>query len=271
MPDVFISRDSKKKEDKVSTFETKEEVSKLDSGEKDEVKEKRQNKHSIGHKKGGISKLDSGEINKFVPNGIKYPKNHEERINLPGHTHNPLTAFCYFPDNVKFVNKDPEERVILLLRKHPITNIRWILLTILFLIIPVFLPLLSFFEILPSEYQTVLTIALYLMTIAYGFEKFLSWYFHVNLITDERIIEVDFHNLVYREITDANVDQIQDVTVEMGSPVRTALNFGDVIVQTAAQIPKIDFEAVPSPDKVAKVLRELRVEEEIEKLEGRVR
>ena len=263
MPDVFISRDSKKKEDKVSTFETKEEISKLDSGEinkfvpgkADEAKEIRQNKHSIGHKKGGI----------------KYPKNHEERINLPGHTHNPLTSFCYFPDHVKFVNQDPEERVILLLRKHPITNIRWILLTILFLIIPVFLPLLSFFEILPNEYQTVLTIALYLMTIAYGFEKFLSWYFHVNIITDERIIEVDFHNLVYREITDANVDQIQDVTVEMGSPVRTALNFGDVIIQTAAQIPKIEFEAVPSPDKVAKVLRELRVEEEIEKLEGRVR
>ena len=271
MPDVFISRDSKKKEDKVSTFETKEEINKfvpgeinkLDSGKVDEVKEIRQNKHSIGHKKGGI--------NKFVPNGIKYPKNHEERINLPGHTHNPLTSFCYFPDHVKFVNQDPEERVILLLRKHPITNIRWILLTILFLIIPVFLPLLSFFEILPNEYQTVLTIALYLMTIAYGFEKFLSWYFHVNIITDVRIIEVDFHNLVYREITDANVDQIQDVTVEMGSPVRTALNFGDVIVQTAAQIPKIEFEAVPSPDKVAKVLRELRVEEEIEKLEGRVR
>ena len=110
MPDVFISRDSKKKEDKVSTFETKEEVAKLDSGKVDEVKEIRQNKHSIGHKKGGI----------------KYPKNHEERINLPGHTHNPLTSFCYFPDHVKFVNQDPEERVILLLRKHPITNIRWI-------------------------------------------------------------------------------------------------------------------------------------------------
>jgi len=44
-----------------------------------------------------------------------------------------------------------------------------------------------------------------------------------------------------------------------------------VVIQTAAQVPKIEFEAVPNPDKVARVLRELRIEEEQEKLEGRVR
>jgi len=99
----------------------------------------------------------------------------------------------------------------------------------------------------------------------------LGWFFHVNIVTDERIIEVDFVNLIYREITDANIDQIQDVTVEMGGGIRTYFNYGDLIIQTAAEIPKIDFEAVPKPDMVAKVLRELRVEEEQEKLEGRVR
>ena len=109
------------------------------------------------------------------------------------------------------------------------------------------------------------------MITAFVFEKFLSWYFHVNIITDERIIEVDFLHLVYREITDANIDQIQDVTVEVGSAIRTTFNYGDVIIQTAAQLPKIEFEAVPQPDRVAKVLRELRIEEEVEKLEGRVR
>jgi len=44
-----------------------------------------------------------------------------------------------------------------------------------------------------------------------------------------------------------------------------------VVIQTAAAIPLITFEAVPKPDKVAKTLRELRVEEEQEKIEGRVR
>jgi hypothetical protein len=44
-----------------------------------------------------------------------------------------------------------------------------------------------------------------------------------------------------------------------------------VFVQTAAEVPNFDFLAVPKPDKIAKILQDLRIEEEIEKLEGRVR
>ena len=202
---------------------------------------------------------------------IKYPKTEKDKCKLPGHTHNSLAAFCYFPDRVKFVNQDPKERVVLMLRKHPITNVPWIFLAFVLLITPAFLPLLSFFELFPGEFQLVFALAWYLVTTAYIFEKFLSWYFHVNIVTDERIIEVDFLHLVYREITDANIDQIQDVTVEVSSAVRTTFNYGDIIIQTAAQIPKIEFEAVPQPDRVAKILRDLRIEEEVEKLEGRIR
>ena len=202
---------------------------------------------------------------------LKYPRTEKEKSKLSGHTHFPLTSFCYFPDRIKFINQDPEERIVLLLRKHPITNVGWILLAVLLIVAPTFFPVISLFDLFPGEFQIVFIMIWYLITTAYIFEKFLSWYFHVNMITDERIIEVDFLHLAYREITDANIDQIQDVTVEVGGALRTAFNFGDVVIQTAAQIPKIVFEEVPQPDRVSKVLRELRIEEEVEKLEGRVR
>jgi hypothetical protein len=57
----------------------------------------------------------------------------------------------------------------------------------------------------------------------------------------------------------------------MGGAIRTIFNYGDVLVQTAGEVPNFDFLAVPNPDKVVKVLQELRIEEEIEKIEGRVR
>lgn len=240
MPDIFIAEEKKKKE------KTPEPI---------KYRKKEQKSSSVRKK----------------ATSFKYPKTEKEKKKLPGHTYNTLASFRYFPDRVKFVNQDPEEKIILLLRKHPITNVNWILLALVLLIIPVFLPLLTIIEFLPASFQTVSVMAWYLITTAFIFEKFLSWYFHVNVITDERIIEVDFLHLVYREITDANIDQIQDVTVELGSAIRTAFNFGDVVIQTAAQIPKIKFEAVPQPDRVAKILRELRIEEEVEKLEGRVR
>jgi len=201
---------------------------------------------------------------------LNFPKG-EERHSLPGHTHNPLASYCYFPDDVKFENKDPEEKVILVLRRHPITNLKWASFAFLLILVPAFLSILPFFEALPGNFQLVFTFIWYLTVFAFIFEKFVGWYFNVNIITDERVFDVDFIHLIYREMTDANIDQIQDVTVEIGGGIRTAFNYGDVFIQTAADVPRVEFGAVPYPDKVARILRELRIEEEIEKMEGRIR
>jgi hypothetical protein len=187
------------------------------------------------------------------------------------HTHNPLSSYCYFPDGIKFVAKDSNEKIVLFLRRHPITNIPWIIISLILFSAPMVLsefPLLSF---LPDNFQFIAILSWYLIAIAYTFESFLDWFFSVYIITDERIFDVDFINLIYREISEANIDQIQDVTVTMGGVIRTIFNYGDVFIQTASETARIEFEAVPHPDQVAKILRELRVEEEEEKIEGRVR
>lgn len=230
----------------------------------------------ISQKKSKSSKSGKNKPSKKLSEKIKDEKTLKtpddmDRHALPGHTHNPLAAYCYYPDNVSFINEDPKEKVILLLRKHPITNVGWLTIAFLMIIAPAFVSVLTPFYLLPFGFQLVLTLVWYLLTTAFILEEFLSWFFHVNIVTDERIVEVDFHNLVNREITDANIDQIQDVTVEVVGSFSTFFKYGDVVIQTAAQIPQIEFEAVPNPDLVARVLRELRIEEEIEKLEGRVR
>jgi len=187
------------------------------------------------------------------------------------HSHNPLASYCYFPDSIRFVAKDSNERIVLFLRRHPITNIGWILIAFLMFAAPMVLssfPLLSF---LPENFQLVAVLIWYMVAVAYSLESFLDWFFSVYIVTDERIFDVDFVNLIYREISEANIDQIQDVTATMGGVVRTMFNYGDILIQTASEVPRIEFEAVPHPDKVAKILRELRVEEEQEKIEGRVR
>lgn len=185
--------------------------------------------------------------------------------------HRPLAAYCYYPAKVRFVNKDPEEKVVLLLRRHPITNVPWIITAIFLIFAPSFLTVMPFFDSLPPQFRLISVVIWYLVTLAFIFEQFLSWYFQVNIVTDERIIDVDFVNLLYREITDADIDQIQDVTVTIGGASRTFFNYGNILVQTAAEIPNLEFMSVPKPDEVARILRELRVEEEIEKLEGRIR
>lgn len=199
------------------------------------------------------------------------PQTEAERRKIPGHTHNPLAAYCPYPDNVRFTTQDPEEKIILLLRRHPITNVPWILIALIMLFSPLVLsefPLISF---LPTRFQVIALLFWYLLTTAFVLEQFLNWFFNVFIITDERVIDVDFINLIYRELSDADIDKIQDVTVRVGGVSRALFNYGDILIQTAGEVPEIEFEAVPRPDAVATILRELRVEEEKERIEGRIR
>ena len=210
-----------------------------------------------------------GKIEKPV---VKKTEKHRHTPLKPLHRRGHVfSSFRLHPERANFVNKDPEEKIILILRRHPITNIGWIIITLIMLLAPSFLKYFPILEFLPDRYQFVALIGWYLVTTAFAFEKFLAWFFNVNIVTDERVFDVNFVNLVYREMTDANIDLIQDVTVRMGSVIRTIFRYGDVFIQTAAEVPRIVFEAVPDPDGVAKVLRELRIEEEQEKIEGKVR
>lgn len=186
-------------------------------------------------------------------------------------SNHPLSAFIYQPAKVKFVNKDPEEEIILIVRRHPITMVGWIISVIVMLLGPAILFVIPPLDQIPGSYQALITAVWLLVAFAFGLERFLDWFFHVNVVTDERIFDVNFYGMLHREITDANIDRIEDVTVNLGGMLRTIFNYGDIYVQTSAEIPRILFEAVPQPDKVSQILRKLRVDEEQEKLEGRVR
>ena len=218
-----------------------------------------------------VSFSESDRVKGMKQSTIKYPQSEEERRLLPGHTDNPMASFNYFPEKVDFINKDEEEKVILILRKHPITNLKWMIISFFMLILPPFVSVLPVFDALPGKYFLLILLSWYMISIAYVFENFLSWYFSVSIVTDERVFDVDFYNLIYRKITDAEIEEIQEVTVQIGGGLRTMFNYGDVTIQTASEMPEIVYEAVPMPDRVAKVLRELQVEEEVEKIEGRVR
>lgn len=188
-----------------------------------------------------------------------------------GHNNNPLAAYYHFPDKVDFETKERKEKVVLLLRRHPVTNVAWILITALMILAPLTLSVFPLLSFLPSNFQSIAVLGWYLITTAFALENFLTWFFNVNIITDERIVDIDFHNLIYKEVSDCKIDNVQDVTYKMGGVVRTIFNYGDVYIQTAAEIPAFEFLAVPKPSKVARVLQDLIIEEEKEKLEGRVR
>lgn len=190
----------------------------------------------------------------------KYPKKKGQFLSV-----------SYIPKNLKFENQEDEEKTLLLLRRHPLTNMGWITLSIIGLMIPYIIEPLNLLNLLPGSYQFVLVVFWLLLVFGYSLEKFLQWYFSVNIVTDERIVDFDFHHITFKQVTDANIDKIQDVTYRVSGVLGTFFNYGDILVQTASEIPNLEFRSVANPEIVAEILQDLRIEEEIEKLEGRLR
>jgi membrane protein YdbS with pleckstrin-like domain len=187
----------------------------------------------------------------------RQPKTEVEKSAIPGHSHNPLSAFYFYPDHIDFESRTKEEKVVLLLRQHMIVNVKWVLATIVIFFVPSVARMFGVFSSLPSGFELIITMAWYLVTMAYAFENFLSWYFNVYIVTDMRVIDVDFYNLIYKEVSDANLNKIQDITYNMGGVSRAVFNYGDVFIQTAAEVSEFDFLAVPNPDKVTKIIEDL--------------
>lgn len=180
-----------------------------------------------------------------------------------GNTHGRFSAFCLYPEDVDFETRENEEKIILFLRAHPITNTGWIIITVLLFFVPGVAQSLGIFGQLPPGFGLIISLSWYLVTMAYALENFLSWYFNVYFVTTLRVLDVDFYNLIYKQVSDANIDKIQDVSYNMGGVARTFFNFGNVFIQTAADVQEFNFLAIPHPDKVAKIIEDM-----ITKFEG---
>lgn len=182
-----------------------------------------------------------------------------------------FTAYLARPTDVRFETQEKDEKIVLLLRHHQVTNLPWFFLAILMLFAPLLTLLFPFLNFLPARYQMMAYFLWYLFIFAYVLENYLCWYFGVNIITDERIVDIDFYSLIYKEVSHCKIDQIQDVTFRMGGLLRTLFNFGDVVIQTAGETLFFELSSVPNPALVVRKLNDLMIEEEQEKIDGRIR
>lgn len=183
---------------------------------------------------------------------------------------NPLNAFAPKPKHTTFDTQQSEEEVILLLRRHPITQLKQVLISLAIAAFPFIVGASPFLDFLPARFQFAMTVGWYLILVGYVFESFLLWFFNVYIITDERIIDVDFLSLIYKDVSSAKIDNIEDVTASTGGFLASVVNYGTIKIQTAGEKTEFEFEDVPQPAKVTALLNELLLEEEREKIEGRV-
>lgn len=170
-------------------------------------------------------------------------------------SHKILHSFCVRP-NIRFENQEDDEEVLLVLRAHPITLIPWILNGLVLLAILIFLDfaLGSFLNAAQFFFINFLAITFIL---SYFWFNFLGYFFNVGIITNKRIIDLDFHAVIYKEVTETIFSKIEDITAKSGGYFASLFNFGDVFIQTAGTEVNIEFLKVPMPNEVVRIISEL--------------
>lgn len=179
-----------------------------------------------------------------------------------------MPDFFDSPTQIAFVAQEENEKIELLLRRHWVTNLPWMILFLSGLFVPIFLANidtmlgLNIISQIPVNIFTNFLIIWFLFLVAYATESLLFWYFNIYIVTNLNIISVSFRSLLSKEVTQSRLDDIQGVASKMKGVFSSLFNFGDVIVETAAKEREIRFLSVPKPDIVADRIQDLQALQE---------
>jgi hypothetical protein len=190
------------------------------------------------------------------------PSSGQSRQKMRFSTHKMLQSYAVTPRDIRFETQEDDERVILFLREHiifllPIIFVGIVMLIVPWTVFPLVLRYLFTSFTLPASYIFVGTLLWYVATFGFVLGKFLHWFFNIYIVTDQRIIDIDFIHLLYKEFSETRYESIEDISYKSGGILATMFNFGDVNIQTAGEHPNFSFHAVPHPEIVVDTISDI--------------
>jgi len=95
------------------------------------------------------------------------------------------------------------------------------------------------------------------------FIVFLDYYLDVWIITNSRIINIEQKGLFRREISELRIENMQDVTTEIGGIIPTFFDYGDLYIQTAGKRERFLFKSIAHPERIRDIILVLSEEQKI--------
>ena len=145
------------------------------------------------------------------------------------------------------------EELLFVFRKHPIVMRKGLVLGLLALLggtVP---------SLIKPEYSYLfggLAIGFVLGLIVF-IPSYISWYFSVYIVTDQRLLQITQKGLWTRSVVDIGLSQIQMVNYEVAGLNQTLLGFGTIMMQTF--VGDLVIHEVHHPEKIQqKILKILR-------------
>jgi len=88
----------------------------------------------------------------------------------------------------------------------------------------------------------------------YGFVIWFDYYLDIWIITNKRIVNVEQKGLFSRKVSELEYKHIQDISTDVRGFFPTILNYGDLTVQTAAEMSHFIFRSVGNPYKIKSLI-----------------
>lgn len=171
-------------------------------------------------------------------------------------------------------NPVPDEQLIFLLRRHPITVLPLAITTLILLASPFGL---NWYiqnyrpEFLQDQTAFIPFILIgsifFLFAWLFLFQYFMDYYLDTWIVTTKRIINIEQSGLFHRTMSELRLYRVQDVTASINGFWQTIFNYGQVEIQTAGEKLRFLFEQVGNPNHVSKIILEVAEKERREQLE----
>jgi len=95
---------------------------------------------------------------------------------------------------------------------------------------------------------------IFLLTAVLTLISVLLYRSNVIYITNEKIAQVLYINIFNRKVSQLNIGDVQDVTIQQKGIVANSLNYGKLVIETAGEQEPYHFTFVPKPNQAAKVI-----------------
>ena len=153
-----------------------------------------------------------------------------------------------------------DEKLLLVVRQHPIVLTKTGVMLVLGLAAPFLITKIEFLPELSNNLSLLLIGFWYFFIFSWGVIRYTLWYFNVYLITNRRLIDVNFPSILHSDISIAKLEKIEDTSAKIGGLLGIVFNYGHVLVQTAAATSEFGFYKIAKPELINKILSELMME-----------
>lgn len=154
-----------------------------------------------------------------------------------------------------FPGQDPDEKIVMFIRKHWMIFLGKIVILLLMFLLPVIL-VFVLYRFIPQLFQEsmvniwVVLGASYLLILGMVFLlSFIDFYFDIVILTDKRIIDINQRNLFNRVIDELDLLHVEDTSSKIKGFLPTFFNFGDAEIQTAGANRNFILKNIPNPRK----------------------